>query len=139
MAADTNNDPRLERLAALLIAGASISTAADELGVSVRTARRWRHDPQVAEALAEFRQASRTAVIDRLGVFVDNALSRAEALLQDPHTPPGVIARLLGLALAESRLWADHSEILERLERLELVAMTPDGIEPLELELGRHE
>ncbi len=128
MSSETRNDPARERFAALVIAGTPLAEAADELGISVRTAQRWRHDPQVAEALAEYRRATRSAVTDRLAAFVDTALSRAEELLSNPDTPPGVIARLLGLALSEARLWAEHGDILERLERLEVQHLEADPL-----------
>lgn len=108
-----------ERFAALLIAGHSLSEAAAAVGISQNTASRWRTSPEVETALDEHRREVRAHVSHRLAAFVQTALERSESLLADPDTPPQVIARLLGLALAESRLWVDVEEVLRRVERLE--------------------
>ena len=108
-----------ERFAALLIAGHSLSDAAAAVGISQNTASRWRTSPEVETALEEHRREVRASVSHRLAAFVDTALERAESLLADPTTPPQVVARLLAVALAESRLWVDTEEVLRRLDRLE--------------------
>jgi len=108
-----------ERFASLLIAGMSISDAATEVGISRTTASRWRASPEVESLLDAHRQEMRAHVSHRLASFVETALDRSERLLEDPDTPPSVIARLLATALAESRLRVDTDEVLRRLEALE--------------------
>lgn len=111
--------PEREQFAALLIAGHTMAAAAAAVGISRSTATRWRMAPDVEHALDEHRREVRANVSHRLAAFTAAALERAERLLNDPDTPPAVIARLAAMALAESRQWADVEEVLRRLERLE--------------------
>lgn len=130
------NSADRERFAALLIAGTPLTDAAREVGISRNTAQRWRHDPQVVEALEQYARDLRASVTQRLSGFLTMSLDRAEELLRDPDTPPQVLARLLGLALSESRLWIDTAEILDRLDRLEL--SHTDTADPLTEELAHY-
>lgn len=108
-----------EHFAALLVAGRSLTEAAAKVGISRNTATRWRASPDVEAAIDEHRREVRANVSHRLAAFVGMALERAESLLADPDTPPTVVARLLAVALAESRLWVDTEEVLRRLDALE--------------------
>lgn len=133
------NDPSKERFAALVIGGASIAEAATALGVSPKTGNRWRHDPIVEAAFEQYRQELRANTSSRLAELGGLAMDRAKDLLLAPDTPPQVIARLLGLVLAESRQWIEAEEVLRRLDRLEALATADDEDEPLTKELARHE
>ena len=112
-------DAEREQFAALLASGSSITAAAESLGISRKTASRWRHDPVVLDALATYRGIIRDETVSRLTSLTRRALDRAEKLLDDPETPAAVIVRLLGLLLAESRSFTDLVEFAERLDRLE--------------------
>jgi hypothetical protein len=112
-------DTDKERLAALLISGATLTAAAAEVGVSRITASRWRSDPVVLESISAHRSEVRSSISHRLGDLTTAALDRAERILADPETAPSVIARLLALLLAESRLYIETTELAERLDRME--------------------
>jgi hypothetical protein len=123
-------DSDREHFAALIIAGRSLTDAAAQVGISRTTATRWRASPEVADVIEAHRREVRLNVSDRLTSFVDVALDRAGALLNDPDTPPTVVARLVAVALAECRQWADNDDMLRRLNRLE--HGRPDEMSPKE-------
>lgn len=73
----------------------------------------------VIEAISSHRTEVRTAIGNRLQTLTMKALDRAGNLLADPETPPSVIVRLMGLLLAEHRLYVETTELAERLDRME--------------------
>lgn len=123
----TRNDPpnahrtdaERERFAALLATGTTITDAAVELGISRKTATRWRQDPVVLDALALYRSVIRDETTDRLSSLTRQALDRAEEILNDHRTPVATVVRLIGLILSEGRIFTDLGEFSDRLVRLE--------------------
>ena len=115
-------DTERERFAAMLVAGVPVTEAAETIGISRATAQRWKHDPDIVEALAEYRSELRSSSSVRLTSLASVALVRAEQLLTDPETPPAIVVRLIALLLAESRTFVETIELVERLDRLEHLA-----------------
>lgn len=112
-------DMRRERFAALVAEGALIRDAAAEVGITPNTASRWMSSPDIIAILDAQRDQLRAVTSDRLVRFASSALTRAEELIEDPDTPPGVIARLVAFAFAESRQWVEVDELLRRIEAIE--------------------
>jgi len=101
-----------------LASGSSQSAAAELAGVDVSTVRRWSHDPEFRDLLANARTEFRRRSMDRLVALNTKALDRLEALLDDPETPPAVLARLIDMTLGQSLRWVEVEELRERVERL---------------------
>ena len=117
----TPRDLRREKFAGLVAEGMAIGAAASEVGISPNTASRWMNDPDVVAYLADQSERLRAVTADRLVRFASQALTRAEYLLEDPKTPPGVVARLVAFAFAESRAWVEIDELIRRIEAVERV------------------
>lgn len=122
----SSSDIRRDEFAALIASGASLSEAAERVGITANTATRWARHPDVIAQLEKYRNEVRASTGERLTAFTTRALDRAEHLLEDVNCPPAVIARLLSIGLTETRAWLETEEIMQRIEALEASRTGPD-------------
>ncbi|MEU6244830.1 helix-turn-helix domain-containing protein [Streptomyces sp. NPDC047024] len=112
------------RVALLVAQGVSSDKAGAAAGVSGRTVRRWREDPDFEAQVQQARGAILAEAVAALGAAARDAVDTLHAALTDES--PGIRVRAaLGIIGALPSL-AEHAELNERLARLE-AALDPDG------------
>lgn len=108
---------RERELAALLASGCRHTTAAEQLGVKLRTVERWAVKAEVKRLIAEFRDDRVQGVIDRLGDAGNDAVTTLRALLKSKS---GMVQLGAARALLEYLLRGrEHVELNRRVADLE--------------------
>ncbi|MFJ4672999.1 helix-turn-helix domain-containing protein [Kitasatospora purpeofusca] len=106
---------------ALLIArGTSVDQASKETGVSGRTIRRWREEPDFENEIQAARRAILTEAVAALGAAARDAVTTLHAALKDPS--PGIRVRAASVLLSSLPAISEHAELNERLAALEAAA-----------------
>jgi AcrR family transcriptional regulator len=100
------------QLVQALASGLSVSEAAKQAGVSVRTAYRYLGDPMAVEALQSIERELLQTLARRLAALAVRATEALERALQDDGVPWSVRVRAADALL-------DHAEKLAYLARLE--------------------
>ncbi|MFB6889424.1 helix-turn-helix domain-containing protein [Kitasatospora sp. NPDC056327] len=106
---------------ALLIArGTSVDQAARDTGVSARTIRRWREEPDFENEIQTARRAILAEAVAALGAAVRDAVTALHQALKDPS--PGIRVRAASVLLSSLPAISEHAELNERLAALEAAA-----------------
>lgn len=82
-----------------LLAGQSISEAAEAAGVDRRTVHRWKHEDGFSEALADGQREIMAECSDRLAALAERAVSAVEKAVVEDQSPTVALRVLDGLGL----------------------------------------
>lgn len=126
--------PRQARFVTAMVTAPTVPDAARQAGISVRTAQRYLHDPDVQAALGRAFDDSLIQVTRQVNAALGRTLSVLEAIVDDPHAPTHsrvAAARLLldaGIRLRQTLDLAQRVNSLEEKQRsLTLNAEAPFG------------
>lgn len=111
--------PKQVRFLACLLSEPSIEAAAQKAGCGHTTAFRWLSEPAFAEA---YRQAQREAVSQatgRIQAVSGEAVEVLRQVMNDAHAPKAARVSAARTCLEFAYRAIEHTEITERLERLE--------------------
>lgn len=101
----------------LILRGFSLERVAQDVGVSVRTVRRWRQDPEFQRELAEQRTLVAAELVDSLLMSARAAVMVLSRNLS--HEAPGIRNRAAVALLAALPVLSDYLDQEQRLARLE--------------------
>lgn len=110
---------RQEKFCLAMAGGATLGEAGKEIGISVTTAYRWTHRPEIAQRIRDLQSQTTGAAVAALKARLRSAVEILFSLAEDTGTPPQVrcsaAARIVETGLKSLEL----SEVLNRLEELE--------------------
>jgi len=108
-----------ERALDALLQAATVADAARLCGLSDRTLWRYLRDPAFAEALRQRRAEATQETTTGLVVLARRGREALFELLQDPDTPPAILARV-GIAAQDlARQAVELEDLLARIDALE--------------------
>lgn len=111
--------PRQTRAIEALVAGKSITEAAEYAGVSRRTVHRWQQDPTFQRSLRAAQDAALSALVRQMTDLSESARETLEAVMADPDAPPSVRVRAALGALSQHRQFHESLQLTERVVQLE--------------------
>ncbi|MFE9391188.1 helix-turn-helix domain-containing protein [Streptomyces sp. NPDC006784] len=104
--------------AALLLArGATTDKAGEAVGVSGRTVRRWREDPDFEAEVQQARRAVLNEAVAALGAAARDAVATLHAALDEDNA--SVRVRAASVLLSSLPAFAEHADFADRLAALE--------------------
>lgn len=101
----------------LLARGGSSDSVGQELGVSGRTIRRWREDPEFERDVQAARRELLSEAVAALGAAARDAITALHAALQDES--PAVRVRAASVLLSALPAISEHANLEERIANLE--------------------
>lgn len=105
------------RAAVLLARGTTTDVAGEAVGVSGRTIRRWREDPDFEADVQAARRALLAEAVAALGAAARDAVSTLHAALKDES--PNVRVRAASVLLSALPSITEHADLEQRIAALE--------------------
>jgi len=115
----TKLTPPRRRFVQILLTAKSVTAAAIEANIGLRTAHRWSVRPDVKRALAEAQTQSLAATTRRLAAGMTKALDTLETIHTDPEMPPGVRTSAARCWLDGCLKYGELANLSERVTELE--------------------
>src|ERR1700733_8429467 len=111
--------PKIEAAAAALLTARSAEEAAQTVGISPPTLRRWEKEPEFEAAYRAAKRAAFDQAIGRLHHFSSAAVSTLGKVMLDPATPPATKVRAADSILAHTAKAIELEDVEARLAALE--------------------
>ena len=117
--------PKIEAAAAALLTARSAEEAAQTVGISPATLRRWQKEPEFEAAYRAAKRAAFDQAIARLHHFSSAAVSTLGKVMLDPATPPATKVRAADSILAHTAKAIELEDVEARLAALERATEDP--------------